>query len=270
MRLPPAQHDQTYVTVSALQGGFLTLPERLFITNADEEKRATVPSLSFLIQHPSQGSATKLLFDLGLKRDLSGYATSQQNHISQRQPVSLSPDVRDSLAAGGLDAEKDIDKVILSHVHWDHVGTSSDFAKAQFIVGAGTIHVLEHGAGPHYPADIFNKDELPLDRTFELPPADESTKAAAAEKQTGHSWKPFANFPATVDFFDDGSVYVIDTPGHLLGHVNLLARIGKHKWVFLGGDCCHDTRILSGESGIAMYDDGRGGQRSVHMDTHAA
>ena len=50
----------------------------------------------------------------------------------------------------------------------------------------------------------------------------------------------------------------------------MLARTGPKKWVYLGGDCCHDPRILTGEKGIAMYDDGRGGLRSVHADTDEA
>ena len=132
------------------------------------------------------------------------------------------------------------------------------------------MHVLANGAGPHYPAEIFNKDELPTGRTFELPPADSTTSSIASLQQTGHVWQPLGPFPAAADYFGDGSLYIIDTPGHITGHVNLLARTGPKKWVFLGGDCCHDTRILSGESGIAMYDDGHGGQRSVHMDTEKA
>lgn len=79
-----------------------------------------------------------------------------------------------------------------------------------------------------------------------------------------------AGFPAVIDFYGDGSLYVVDAPGHLTGHVNLLARVGERRWVYLGGDCCHDKRILSGEKGIAMYDDGCGGQRSVHKDTEEA
>jgi hypothetical protein len=65
-------------------------------------------------------------------------------------------------------------------------------------------------------------------------------------------------------------VYVLDSPGHLYGHVNLLARSANGKWVYLGGDCCHDPRILSGDQGIALYDDGCGGLRSVHVDTEVA
>jgi glyoxylase-like metal-dependent hydrolase (beta-lactamase superfamily II) len=270
--LPAPVPNQTYVTISALEAGQLTLPEKLFVTDADPDKRATVPSLAFLIQQPSAQNPSKpstLVFDLGLKRDLSGYRKAQQHHIAQRQPTTVTPDVADSLRKGGLDP-KDVDTVILSHVHWDHVGTPSDFQNAEFVVGSGTLHLLAHGGGPHYPAEIFNKDELPKERTSELPPVRQEDVEKAFEKQTEHSWSPLASFPATVDFYGDGSVYIIDAPGHLFGHVNILARIGPKKWVYLGGDCCHDPRILIGEKGIALYDDGKGGLRSVHADTEMA
>jgi glyoxylase-like metal-dependent hydrolase (beta-lactamase superfamily II) len=183
----------------------------------------------------------------------------------------LHPDCADSLRAGGLDPAHDIDIVMLSHVHWDHEGTPDDFSSARFVVGSGTLHLLEHGAPPHYPKDIFNPDLLPRDRTTELPPVGEdSTTATLSSGSEKFQWKPFAGFPATVDFFGDGSVYVVDSPGHLFGHVNLLARVGPGKWVYLGGDCCHDPRILTGEKGVALYDDGHGNLRSVHVDTEKA
>lgn len=274
LRLPPASSDQTYVSVSALNGGYLTLPERLFVTDADPEKRATVPSLAFLIQHPRTKS--NLVFDLGLKRDLTGYAPAQQAHISNRQPTTLHPDVADSLHEGGLEPAEDIDTVVLSHVHWDHVGTPSDFAKAQFVVGAGTLDLLANGDGPHYPAEIFNKDELPRDRTTELPSTSSSDSTPSSDANGGsaqshsHVWRPLGLFPHAIDFYGDASLYIVDAPGHLTGHVNLLARVAERKWVYLGGDCCHDPRILTGEKGIAMYDDGHGGSRSVHKDTDEA
>jgi glyoxylase-like metal-dependent hydrolase (beta-lactamase superfamily II) len=270
--LPKPRTDQRYVTISALQAGHLTLPEKLFVTEADPEKRATVPSLSFLIQHPFNtisSTTSTLVFDLGLKRDLSGYRQAQQQHIAQRQPTTVSPDAAESLRKGGLDP-KDIDTVMLSHVHWDHVGTPTDFPNSQFVVGSGTMHLLAHGGGPLYPAEIFNPDELPNASTRELPPVRDEDAGKAFHRQTTHTWKPLAGFPAAIDFFDDGSLYVIDAPGHLPGHINLLARVAPGKWVYLGGDCCHDPRILSGEKGIALYDDGRGGLRSVHADTDEA
>ncbi|RYP43212.1 hypothetical protein DL768_010032 [Monosporascus sp. mg162] len=297
-----------FVTVSALDAGHLTLPEHLFITDADPEKCNTVPSLSFLIQHPSPfpsrpgSSVTNLVFDLGIKRDLDRYTPAQQEHTAQRQPVITKPDCAASLRYGAakkegatdeeevlLDPGKDIDIVIISHVHWDHIGTPSDFSSATFAVGSGTLDLLKNGAGHLYPAELFNDDELPAARTVEFPPVPGSgehyeaasdipkhtatpanTQARLPRSADRWSWKPLGGLPHAIDFFGDGSVYVIDSPGHLYGHVNLLARIGDRKYVYLGGDCCHDTRILSGETGIAMYGNGKGGLRSVHVDTNAA
>ena len=274
--LPAPTSKQTYVTISALEGGHLTLPESFFVAPSDPLKRATVPSLSFLIQHPptiktlAQGSkTTKLLFDLGLKRDFGAYREAQQHHIAQRQPTTVSPDVTESLRRGSLEPG-DIDIVILSHVHWDHVGTPSDFTNAEFIVGNGTLHLLSHGGGPLYPASLFNADELPKERTKELPSVTADANFASHTRTTQHEWQSLGGFPAAIDFFGDGSLYIIDAPGHLHGHVNLLARTGPGNWVYLGGDCCHDKRILNGERNIAMYDDGKGGLRSVHMDIESA
>lgn len=305
------------VSLSALDAGHLTLPERLFVTDADPEKRSTVPSLSFLIQHSSvdpggQSRKINLVFDLGLKRDLNGYPPVQQAHIAARQPVTSHPDCADSLrygtaydhlkdgdnAAALLDPAVDIDVVVLSHVHWDHVGTPADFSTATFVVGSGTLDLLKNGAGPLYPAEIFNDDELPNNHTVELPPVSCDIHDGSNIYQTGPnvprptvppesaysrleallppgapdrwSWKPLASFPHALDLFGDGSLYIINSPGHLYGHVNLLARVGDSRYVYLGGDCCHDPRILRGERDIALYDDGQGGVRSVHVHTGVA
>ncbi len=79
-------------------------------------------------------------------------------------------------------------------------------------------------------------------------------------------WAPLGPFPAVLDLHDDGSVYVIDTPGHLPGHVNLLCRTGQNKWVLLGGDACHDTRLLSGEKEIGTWKNDEGQTLCIHLD----
>lgn len=45
-----------------------------------------------------------------------------------------------------------------------------------------------------------------------------------------------------VDFFGDGSFYLLDTPGHAVGHMCGLARTTaspEATFIFLGGDCAH-------------------------------
>lgn len=63
---------------------------------------------------------------------------------------------------------------------------------------------------------------------------------------------------------------MVDTPGHIYGHVNLLARLGERRYVYLAADCCHDRRLVTGEKQIGLYDDGHGGLRSIHTDTEEA
>ncbi|KAK5168294.1 uncharacterized protein LTR77_006863 [Saxophila tyrrhenica] len=272
--LPPPGSNQTYVKVSALNGGWVTLPERLFITNADPEALKTVPSMCFLIQRPRPGGGPpeRIVFDLGIKRDMSQYAAGMQDHLSKRQPITNLPDTKASLEEGGLDPAKDVDYVILSHTHWDHIGMPADYPNSKFVLGSGTLHTVKHGA-PHYPPEMFEKDPLPLDRSTEFPPGPDSPGkdlACATSQQTSHQWKPISTLKHAIDFFGDGSVYIIDAPGHLQGHVNLLARLGPEKWVYLGGDCCHDSRIITGEKEIAMYPDAHGEMRSVHSNLPVA
>ncbi|KAM0256087.1 hypothetical protein ACHAQJ_005174 [Trichoderma viride] len=288
-----------FVSVSALDAGYLTLPEHMFVTDADPEKKINCPSLSFLIRHPSpDGSVANLVFDLGVRRDLN-YSPAQKKGLDTWSPLNTDTDCAQSLRngvadAGGvksgvlLDPTKDIDYIIISHVHFDHTGMPSDFPTATFTVGSGTLDLLMNGAGPRCSAEFFNDDELPALRTVEFPPVSRTgtygnepfapkhtpvpsnSQAKPPATAASWSWKPLGDFPNTIDYFGDGSVYVIDTPGHIYGHVNLLARLGERRWVYLAADCCHDRRLVSGEKDIGLYDDGHGRMRSIHVDTGEA
>jgi glyoxylase-like metal-dependent hydrolase (beta-lactamase superfamily II) len=279
----PAEQESSEINtvrVSALQAGSLTLPEHFFCADQhDKSVKNTVPSLSFLIQHAPSGK--RLIFDLGLRRDLSSYPVEIQAHLKSRQPVITFPDVAASLRVDGLQPA-DIDAVILSHVHYDHVGTPKDFANAYFIVGPGTKHLLQHGMKYHSAAH-FEKDLLPDDRTIELSEPQPGELGRAYEKpstvfdkavlgdflgnknQHAPSWAPRMPFPAAIDLFGDRSLYIISAPGHLRGHINVLARIAVDKWVYLAGDACHHRRILSGETEIALWKE-QGMMLCIHED----
>lgn len=259
------------VSVHALRAGQLTLPEKQFISPIEDlDQRKTVPSLSFLIQHKasSTGKVTRFIFDLGIRREPELYAEPIRQHTTTRQPLHGRPDVIDSLSLGGL-SSSDIDFVILSHVHWDHVGMPSDFADAGFIVGNGSLDLLSgkkktnNGGHSHFESDL-----LPEDRTLELP-APPNDNVPVVEKARGLNkipqslpfdqplWEPFETLPHVIDVFSDGSLMIVDAPGHLPGHINLLCRVNVNpiRYVYLAGDACHDRRILIGEKGIAEWPD---------------
>jgi hypothetical protein len=105
------------VSVHALSCGHFTLPEHQFVHPVSGDARKSVPSLVFLIEHHHYITAkvTRVLFDLGLRKDTKRYPSPIQKHIKTRQPMITEPDIIENLSKGGLGPD-DIDLIIYSHV----------------------------------------------------------------------------------------------------------------------------------------------------------
>lgn len=84
------------------------------------------------------------------------------------------------------------------------------------------------------------------------------------------AWKSYKQLPETLDIFNDGSVLVVNAPGHLPGHVNILAQVSETQQVYLGGDACHDRRLLTGEKQIGEWNDAQGHVCCIHADRKMA
>ncbi|KAG5637087.1 hypothetical protein H0H81_005820 [Sphagnurus paluster] len=246
MSLPSPVVDQAYCNISALEAENIGLPLKVYIdTPANQVLLA--PSLSFLIQHVKRPE--KLVFDLVIRRDWlnlppQAIAIDYENNFDLR----VQQDIVDSLAKGGLEPT-DINTVCLSHCHFDHVGDHKLFPTGTFMVGAAAAELFEPGY-PTNPTSSFSSDLLPHDRTLYL-------------KSDG--WKPIGPFPHGLDFYGDGSLYIVDSLGHHPGHLNILARTSSDGvWLLLAGDSAHHWSILTGESEIATA------HGCAHVDKEAA
>ncbi|TBU31314.1 Metallo-hydrolase/oxidoreductase [Dichomitus squalens] len=253
--LPAPSVDQAYVKVSALEAGIIHLPLQFFVKGASPSEVSVCPSLAFYIRHIPSGDS--MVFDLGLRRDVASYPKVVQDHIARLMPVTVPQSVEESLAKGGVDP-KSVQRVVLSHLHFDHIGDAAQFPNARFTVGAGGRELLQpQAAFPHNQSSDILQSTVPLDRTDFL-----------EESQFNVSIGPFTH---AYDYFGDGSLYIIDAVGHLKGHINILARTSSiGSWIYLGGDTAHDVRLLTGEKEVAFMMDAGGMMLCAHANKDEA
>ncbi|EAU86064.1 hypothetical protein CC1G_07143 [Coprinopsis cinerea okayama7 len=237
MSLPQPSANQAYCNVSALEGGQLSIAEEAIKRPFTSGVMLSMPSLCFLLQHSTRKE--KFVFDLGIRRDVENYPDVVAKQIqSGITPCEVPQDVVESLARGGLGPD-DIDYVAISHLHFDHIGDPSLFKKSTFLLGEDSRILNSAQAGfPVNSQAAFASDVPPSSQTRFLSP---------------EGWSAVGPFPRALDFYGDGSLYIIDSPGHLPGHINVLARTSSDgSWVYLAGDSCHHCSILSGEANIAV------------------
>ncbi|KAK5302648.1 hypothetical protein LTR99_005605 [Exophiala xenobiotica] len=256
--------QQAYVALSTLDAGYIGLPEREFIEPHDPGAVHRCPSLAFFIYHPPTG--TRIVYDLGLRRDLHNYPPKVARRLTDGTPlVEVPSDVKESLEHGGVLAD-DIDLVILSHIHYDHTGDPDKFPKSRFVVGPGSTELLKPEIYGDPNETWFLPSLLPSDqsRVTELPDPGETSL-----NDETPLWRTLGHFPHALDMFGDGSLYIINAPGHVQGHINGLARIGPQRFVLLGSDSCHFPSLLEGTCTIARFPQADGSMKSVHVDDDA-
>ncbi|KAK6376291.1 hypothetical protein LTS17_006886 [Exophiala oligosperma] len=83
-------------------------------------------------------------------------------------------------------------------------------------------------------------------------------------------WVPFGPFEKAMDFFGNGSLWVIQAPGHMQGNLCAAARLADGEWVVLGSDCAHTKPLLDGKYDIAEMTRPDGSKWSLHEDVCAA
>ena len=238
MSLPPPVPNQSYFNVSAIDAGHVSMSLQQLIDIATPEEVADLPVLAYLLRHTSTNAA--LMFDLGIRPDIENLPPTVKSTCARMGIINEGKDVGGALAYGGLDPGA-ISHVIISHIHFDHTGDPSIFPNATFYIGGAAAPLI---------ATLFTNTEetfcaadVPPSRTRYLPPSEDTA-----------AWIPIGPFPRAVDLLGDGSVYLVDSPGHIPGHTTLLARTSADgAWIFLAGDSAHDWRILTGEAGIGHH-----------------
>lgn len=190
-----------------------------------------VPVYAFHITH--QPSGTQLLFDMGCREDWWNCVPQTVDLLTGSWPgIKVVKNVKEILEDGGVNfAENGKDgfsKVILSHSHFDHVGDLSALPKeVEVVVGPGFKEYFLPGY-PTNPQSTFCEVELAGRDIFEVP-FDSNTKIGKFE---------------CYDLFCDGSIHILNSPGHSIGHICALVRTTNDSHLLLGGDTCHFVGVF--------------------------
>ena len=171
----------------------------------DEVKDSNMGVTCYLVVHPRG----MLIYDTGLNDRLVGRPL-YENVLDGYAQIKFNT-LNGQLADIGV-APANIDYLVLSHYHWDHVGNAGDFAGSTWLVYKGDRDQMFSSAARANP-------------WFRQYSALENSKTMLLSGDH--------------DVFGDGTVVVLATPGHTEGHCSLLVRLKNTGPVVLSGDLYH-------------------------------
>ncbi|CRG84048.1 hypothetical protein PISL3812_01389 [Talaromyces islandicus] len=182
------------------------------------------PSYVFLIEN---NAGKKAVFDLGLRPDTESFPPIIRKGVNQLS-MHAEKNIATILQEDGRVGLYEIGSIILSHWHPDHIGDPSTFpSTTELVVGPG----FRNAFLPGYPTDPTG---LILESDYT------GRQLREINFETGLRIGQFR----AMDFFSDGSFYLLDSPGHAVGHMCALARTTPSTFIFIGSDSCHHCGAL--------------------------
>lgn len=118
------------------------------------------------------------------------------------------------------------------HAHWDHSRPIREFfPNATGYFGPGTTDFCS-------PGHLVDSNCQWDGRFF-----DPENKTETWEELNG-PWEKFGPFTKALDYFGDGSFWIIQAPGHMPGNLCAVVKLEDGEWVLLGSDCCHSRYVI--------------------------
>ncbi|KAL9619592.1 MAG: hypothetical protein Q9160_005779 [Pyrenula sp. 1 TL-2023] len=205
------------------------------------------PSYAFLLHHRS--SETRILFDLGMRTDWqTAYAPEFVESLQEDgMGFHVERDIPNVLREHDI-SPSDISTIIFSHHHFDHTGDTTKFPSSTKIIVGPCYKEAYLPGWPQDPEGTDTTSDLYENReVIEMDFSSSDPKLCT-----------IGGFPAH-DYFSDGSLYLLSTPGHTTGHLSALARTTsndhddkKSTFIFLGGDIVSSNGVIRPSSGLPL------------------
>ncbi|ELE7133536.1 MBL fold metallo-hydrolase [Vibrio harveyi] len=201
-------------------------------------KPRSFPAAVALIQHPTQGN---ILFDTGYHEHFFRatrpfperfYAWTTPCHYQKEHGIVA------QLAKEKI-GPHEIEHLVLSHFHADHIAAVSEFAHSQLHCQQKGVDALTKSGRVGGVRKGYLKALLPqqlesnlvMHRDFSIPIGEILPHCQGVDL-------------LCKDMFNDGLIYMVSLPGHAAGQVGLLAK-REQGWLFLLADACWLIESLS-------------------------
>jgi glyoxylase-like metal-dependent hydrolase (beta-lactamase superfamily II) len=193
-----------------------------------------VPVPFFLIRHPEGDIVVDGGNPLAVARDAHQHwgpladqfrvhMTEEQHCVAQLRQLGIAP--------------KSVRYVVQTHLHIDHTGALGHFSDATVIVHAREL-------------DAARTAERPRDHGYVREDFD----------RAGLDWRPLEG---ELDLFGDGTIRLLQTPGHSAGHMSLLLELGETGPVLLTADAVDDLSQWDGRRALRVLCSRNDAKRSL-------
>jgi N-acyl homoserine lactone hydrolase len=188
-----------------------------------------------------------VLFDTGLDPAIASdpnYVDSAIGRFFMRRVFRLTIGPDDTVAKNlnrlNLRTE-DVNTVVVSHLHFDHIGGIADVPQAELLVSRDEWQQLSE---PHPDHDYFFREHIQL---------------------PGAKWQPIdfkptkdpllVPFGGCYDVMGDGTLMLLPTPGHTAGSLSMLVRADDRPPLLLIGDLSYAVELLMRDQLPGIYAD---------------
>ena len=234
MRITPVttgtlQLKPTFLEGSPAHGGPIGLIRDLM---KDRAFTPPLPMWAWIIETGSE----RILIDAGARLGAGGGLTRTRFNVAPGQELG------DELARQGL-RPGDVDRVLLTHLHGDHVGGLALFDQRRVWVAR-----TEWAPVARFPGSLMRPLTAPVPSGF-------------APQVFDFDGPALHGFPGSWPVTPDGAIVALPTPGHSPGHTSYLVRRDEGD-VLLAGDVTYDLPAL-----LAQRDQGFIANVELHHQT---
>src|SRR4051794_13468899 len=241
----PGGREGATVKLRPLYGGQVQAPARLF---AGEPRRFEplrtflssrkdwiwVPMPAFLVEHPTAGL---VLVDTAMHPSVEVDPKANLGTLGAR--VNTCRDIDGGIPERLRDLGHEpthITAVVMTPLHADHASGVVEFPQATFVVDRREWDAASTGSRP----GLRGYHRPHFDHAFDW-------RGVDYDADWVNSLSPFGR---TVDLFGDGSVRLVSTPGHTLGHQSVVLRL-RGRDALLTRDAAYLQRTIDEDEGVA-------------------